>query len=105
MSRVFLYFFDLSLDIGEILWYNITRVKNAPVAQLVEHLTFNQVVRSSTLRRSTKNTAESMLSAVFFIHCESNGISSRLGVYIIRFDEHISSKRVYHQPTAVWLSQ
>ena len=26
----------------------------APVAQLVEHLTFNQGVRSSILRRSTK---------------------------------------------------
>ena len=37
----------------------------------------------------------------FFIHCESNGISSRFSVYLIRFDEHISSKRVYHQPQAV----
>ena len=30
------------------------RETNAPVAQLVEHLTFNQGVRSSILRRSTK---------------------------------------------------
>ena len=30
------------------------RQKYAPVAQLVEHLTFNQGVRSSILRRSTK---------------------------------------------------
>ena len=36
-----------------------------------------------------------------FIHCESNGISSRFSVHLIRFDEHISSKRVYHQPEAV----
>ena len=54
MSRVFLYFFDFSLDNAGILWYNIIRAENAPVAQLVEHLTFNQVVRSSTLRRSTR---------------------------------------------------
>ena len=56
----------------------------------------------------------------FFIHCESNGIfairrpnttnnaryrkryASRFSVYLIRFDEHISSKRVYHQPQAVY---
>ena len=41
----------------------------------------------------------------FFIHCESNGISSRVSVYIIRFDEYISPKRVYHQPQVVSLSQ
>ncbi|MBQ9085045.1 MAG: hypothetical protein IJY24_05250, partial [Clostridia bacterium] len=31
----------------------------------------------------------------FFIHCESNGISSRFSVYLIRLAEYISSKRVY----------
>ena len=35
---------------------------NAPVAQLVEHLTFNQGVRSSILRRSTKGLITSVLS-------------------------------------------
>ena len=34
----------------------------APVAQLVEHLTFNQGVRSSILRRSTKGLIISVLS-------------------------------------------
>ena len=34
-----------------------------PLAQLVEHLTFNQVVRSSTLRRITK----------FFFHLAADG--------------------------------
>ena len=42
----------------------------------------------------TKNPTSFALSG-FFIHCESNGISSRFSVYLIRFDEHISSKRVY----------
>ena len=34
---------------------------NAPVAQLVEHLTFNQGVRSSILRRSTKGLSNQSL--------------------------------------------
>ena len=34
----------------------------------------------------------------FFIHCESNGISSRFSVYII-------AEGVYHRPQAVSLSQ
>ena len=37
----------------------------------------------------------------FFIHCESNGISSRFSVYLIRLAEYISTRRVYHQPQAV----
>ena len=36
--------------------------------------------------------------ASFFIHCESNGISSRFSVYII-------TEGVYHQPQVVSLSQ
>ncbi len=69
MSRVFLYFFDFSLDIGGILWYNISRAENAPVAQLVEHLTFNQVVRSSTLRRSTRKKPFVLRMAFFIDVC------------------------------------
>jgi len=34
----------------------------------------------------------------FFIHCKSNGISSRFSVYLIRLAEYISTRRVYHQP-------
>ena len=34
----------------------------------------------------------------FFIHCESNGISSRISVYLIRLAEYISTRRVSHQP-------
>ena len=39
----------------------------------------------------------------FFIHCESNGISSRVSVYLIRFDEYISSKRIYHSNLSIKL--
>ena len=38
----------------------------APVAQLVEHLTFNQGVRSSILRRSTKGLTTSVPSLFSF---------------------------------------
>ena len=37
----------------------------------------------------------------FFIHCESNGMSSRFSVYLIRLAEYISTRRVYHQLQAV----
>ena len=43
----------------------------------------------ATSAEVTKNKAT--LAALFFIHCESDGISSRLVVYII-------AKGVYHQP-------
>ena len=38
---------------------------DAPVAQTVEHLTFNQGVRSSNLRRSTKK--DDLIGSSFFI--------------------------------------
>ena len=47
----------------------------------------------------TKNSTSFDLSN-FFIHCESNGISSRISVYLIRLAEYISTRRVYHQPQA-----
>ena len=41
------------------------KTEYAPVAQLVEHLTFNQGVRSSILRRSTKGLK--IQSLLYFI--------------------------------------
>ena len=43
----------------------LSTISYAPVAQLVEHLTFNQGVRDSSSRRSTNN--KTVLVAVFFI--------------------------------------
>ena len=40
-----------------LICYYIVVQTNAPVAQLVEHMTFNHGVRSSILRRSTKKSA------------------------------------------------
>ena len=40
-----------------LICYYIVVQTNAPVAQLVEHMTFNHGVRSSILRRSTKEKA------------------------------------------------
>ena len=39
------------------MWYHYKAMNHsdAPLAQMAEHLTFNQGVRSSTLRWSTKN--------------------------------------------------
>ena len=48
----------------------------------------------------SKNSTSFGLSN-FFIHCESNGISSRFSMYLIRLAEYISTRRVYHQPQAV----
>ena len=65
-------------NISKRCW-EISRQRFAPVAQLVEHLTFNQRVRSSNLRRSTrKNHAQ----AWFFrlnppSHPVSGGINPR----------------------------
>ena len=49
----------------------------------------------------TKNPTSFALSG-FFIHCESNGISSRFSVYLIRFlraylakSEYLISRRLY----------
>ena len=39
----------------------------APVAQLVEHLTFNQRVRDSSSRRSTKEQAPSLMRRLFYV--------------------------------------
>ena len=42
-----------------------------------------------------KNTKSKKMAWCFFIHCESNGISSRVSVYIIAVG-------VYHQPQVVY---
>ena len=39
----------------------------APVAQVVEHLTFNQRVRDSSSRRSTKEQAPSLMRRLFYV--------------------------------------
>ena len=50
-----------------LICYYIVVQTNAPVAQLVEHMTFNHGVRSSILRGSTKKPAK--LSAGIFVRC------------------------------------
>ncbi len=52
------------------MWYNHTSTANDPLAQPVEHLTFNQGVRSSNLRRVTKNAGSVKRSPHF---CGSSG--------------------------------
>ena len=42
---------------------------NDPLAQSVEHLTFNQGVRSSSLRWVTKKARETFVSRAFLIIC------------------------------------
>ena len=50
----------------------------APVAQLVEHLTFNQGVRSSILRRSTKKAGiPSRYSCFFYVSCQNGSVVCR----------------------------
>ena len=56
--------------------------------------TLTLFVRVQILHPQPKNQATKRLLD-FFIHCESNGISSPLGVY-----HH--AQRVYHQPQAVY---
>ena len=63
-----------------------------------------QFARESSPWGCTKKSKSRDLD--FFIHCESNGISSRFSVNIIRLNEHISFRRVYHQPAGLdFLSQ
>ena len=71
------------------------------LAQSVEHLTVNQVVAGSSPAGGAKKDKSKDLS--FFIHCESNGISSRFRVYLIRFlraylakSEYLISRRLYY---------
>ena len=59
------------------------------------------VLYGSILKGQVKKSTSFDLSN-FFIHCESNGISSRFSVYLIRLAEYISTRRVYHQPQAVF---
>ena len=53
-----------------------------PLAQTVEHLTFNQGVRSSSLRWVTKKIkAQALLELLFFIQADRLGMESRVSVY------------------------
>ena len=70
---------------------------------VITGLTRNQFVRKHTrvripLSPPRKTSVELFQLRFFFIHCESNGISSRFSVYIIAIG-------AYHQPQVVSLSQ
>ena len=65
-----------------------------PVAQLVEYSVRIRKVEGSNPFRSTKKFDKFRL-VEFFIHRESNGISSRASVHLI-------TEGVYHQPQAVF---
>ena len=74
----FSHFFKKTIDNSACLCYDIQArkgktTKYAPVAQQVEHLTFNQRVWSSNLHRVTKK-----------IMCLSGGIGRRKGLKILR---------------------
>ena len=62
------------------------------IAQLVESRSPKPLVVGSSPTAPAKNPRSSERG--FFIHCESNGISSRFSVYIIAVG-------AYHQPKAV----
>ena len=62
----------------------------APVAQLVEHLTFNQGVRSSILRRSTKGLK---FQSLFFSGCSAVGSARALGARCRRFESCHSDQK------------
>ena len=60
-------FLDKSMD----LWYDIKVAPFDPLAQTVEHLTFNQGVRSSSLRRVTTKRARIFQKfLLFFFFCD-----------------------------------
>ncbi len=55
--------------------------RNAAMAQVVEHVLGKDEVTSSNLVSSSKKSRSSERD--FFIHCESNGMLSRVSVYVI----------------------
>ena len=57
----------------------------APVAQLVEHLTFNQGVRSSILRRSTKNRSTIQGASIFYTPAVANFVSFQTSFFLSLF--------------------
>ena len=65
------------------------------VAQLGECLTGSQEVKSSILSVSTKKSRSSERD--FFIHCESNGISSAVRLYIITRSVYIINRRLHNR--------
>ena len=86
----FLGFFDFSVEIPKELWYNI-QGSFLPVAQLDSASdSDSEGRRFKSFRAGQKNSTSFDLSN-FFIHCESNGISSHFSVYLI-------TEGVYHQP-------
>ncbi len=70
----------------------------APVAELADAQDLGSCVNSCRFKSCWAHQKSTGIACRFFIHCESNGISSRDSVYII-------AEGVYHQPQAVFLSQ
>lgn len=74
----------------------ITRSKTlvyAPVAQLVEHMTFNHGVRSSILRRSTKRKTLNI--------AEEYSVISRVLFYIMIWPDkffYLRGRRIFSRP-------
>ena len=58
-----------------LICYYIVVQTNAPVAQLVEHMTFNHGVRSSILRRSTKEQSACQIGRRFYSKSRKSGNS------------------------------
>ena len=73
-------FFRKSVDKRGKMWYHIL-VSNDPLAQTVEHLTFNQGVRSSSLRWVTKNKITALRAVILFYPSRRLGMESRVSVY------------------------
>ena len=68
-----------------ILYFSAKKLAFAPVAQLVEHLTFNQGVRSSILRRSTKGLRHQSL--LYFNRDVAQLVVARQKQLSVVFDE------------------
>ena len=107
----FSHFFKKTIDNSACLCYDIQArkgktTKYAPVAQQVEHLTFNQRVWSSNLHRSTKKS--SFFGTRIFYPSRRRGSPKRacraLGVLVGLAWNHASAcmesrlRRVWHQP-------
>ena len=77
----FFNYFEIIVDKTNSLWYNSRVAKFDPLAQTVEHLTFNQGVRSSSLRRVTKKGHGLHAYVLFCImRYDSNSLQSACGL-------------------------
>ena len=76
------------------VWYNTLTHQYLPVAQLDSASDSDSEGQRFESARVGQKFGKFRL-AEFFIHCESNGISSRFSVYLI-------TEGAYHQPQAVF---